>query len=115
MDFEGWHKEATWIVLDRPEYVFTLDEFKKGDKQMLFVHLKVYKHTKEVLTQLLAEWRLFRKCVTCPVYCHGINDDEKFHRFVSLFGWKQLCKAKCPDGKERRIYIHLTADNKNNG
>lgn len=73
---------------------------------MHFVHLDVYEWSASALKRLLRIWPQLRATLPPIVFCHGHTDDEKFHRFVSLFGWQQIHYTPCSDGVTRRIYVH---------
>jgi hypothetical protein len=107
-----WQKVGEWTPIDSPEYLFEVEEYRNGDKQMVFIHLHIWKWTISVLKRIRRDFNLFRQCVPCPIYTCGTADDDKFERFVSLFGWKPLTTIPCTDGKTRRLFIHIN-DNKN--
>lgn len=94
-------------MLDTPEYVFEVQEFKRGTDQMVFIHLHIHKWTLSVLKRICREFAVFRKCVDVPLYAIAEWDDEKWAHFVSLFGFKFLNDVNCTDGKRRRLFIHL--------
>lgn len=73
---------------------------------MMFIHLDVYCFTPDVLKRLQHEWRKMRPTLPPMVFCHGHIDDDKFHRFVTRFGWEHIHYTPCSDGVTRRIYVH---------
>jgi hypothetical protein len=105
---DDWKSIRTDVVLDHPEYKASLEEFRDSSgRQMVFVHLYVFAPwTKALLQRFRSEWTLFRKHVTCPLFACADVDDEKWAKFVSLFGFKPLSEAICTDGKRRRIFWH---------
>src|SRR6187455_3003038 len=115
-----WKHIEEYTVVDCPEYYCGLEEFRRGDDQMMFIHMTVHQWSKAALTKAKREFKLLRQCVTCPIYSCGPmypNDEadvKKWESFVKLFGFKFLTNAMCTDGKQRRVFIHLTDDNKNN-
>jgi hypothetical protein len=110
---EDWKSVANYTVVDRPEYFCDLEEFRRGDDQMMFIHLQVRKWSKETLAIAKREFNLLRQFVTCPLYGAGEVDDEKWSSFVKLFGFKFLQNVICTDGKTRRLFIHIKDDKKN--
>lgn len=109
---DEWKFVREDVALDHPEYKLTFEVFGKGEDQMVFVHLSVFKDwSPKLLRRLLHEWGVIRKHVTCPLYARGAVDDDKFDAFVKLFGWKFLMNAVRNDGQVRRIYLHQGTDN----
>jgi hypothetical protein len=102
----AWQHIATHIPVNRPEYRWELDEYRNdADEQMMFAHLTVFKLTPSLIKQMLATWRLFREHVQCPLFAIGEVDDDKWSRFVSLFGFKFLMEVVCENGQHRRMFI----------
>lgn len=104
---EGWKLVGEWKAIDCPEYLFEVEEYRCGKDQMVFVHLHVWKWSKTVFKRLKKDFALFRECIPGPIFTAGTNDDDKFLRFVSLFGWTPLTVIPCTDGKTRRLFIHI--------
>lgn len=104
---DDWHSVREDIVLDHPEYQLSLEEYRRGEDQMVFIHLYVWKDwSAKLLKRFMHEWKILRKHVTCPLYACADIDDDKWSKFVQLFGFKPLSEAICTDGKTRRIYWH---------
>src|SRR6187455_1070457 len=95
-----WKDCGETTAVERPEYYCGLQEFRRGDDQMVFIHLTVRKWSKKTLKLALHDFALLRQFVTCPLYCAGEVDDKKFANWVRLFGFKFLTQAICTDGKE---------------
>lgn len=104
---DGWTLVSEQKLIDCPEYLFELEEYRCGEKQMVFVHLHVWKWSKGLLKRLQDVFAKFRECVPGPIFTAGTHDDDKFLRFVSLFGWKPFTTIPCTDGKTRRLFIHI--------
>jgi hypothetical protein len=102
-----WVPQGEISVIEKPEYHFVIEEWKKGEHQMLFLHLTVHKWSLSVFKEILRNWKLFRQCVQCPVFAIGGTDDtEKWERFVSTLGFLPLQNVICENGAERRLFIH---------
>jgi hypothetical protein len=41
-----------------------------------------------------------------PLYASPMDDDPKWHRFVTMMGWRPYSTVLCHDGIERPLYIH---------
>lgn len=102
-----WKSAGSWIALETPEYIFEVEEWRRGEDQMVFVHLLVLKWNLTALKRMVHAFSVFRECVTVPVYACGEVDDAKWRAFVALFGFKPLTEVECTDGKRRRLYIHI--------
>jgi hypothetical protein len=104
-----WERANLWRVIDRPEYVFEVEELRDGNgNQMIFIHLAVHQWSKAILKQLIAEFKAFRECTDAPLYCTSPVNDEKWRHFLSFFGWKHLIDA----AEGQALYISIK-DNKN--
>lgn len=86
---------------------FELDEYRNdAGEQMLLAHLRVHRWTKESMLNIKREWKLFRQCVTAPLFANPPQDNPKWVKFVTLMGWRPFSKVLCHDGIERPLYIH---------
>lgn len=110
---DDWKSIDEHTVVDCPEYYCGLEEFRRGQDQMMFIHFTVHQWSKATLKKAKREFDLLRQCVTCPLYGCGEVDDKKWESFVKLFGFQFLTDAICTDGKKRRVFIHIKDDDKN--
>jgi hypothetical protein len=93
-------------VLTYPEYWFELDEYRRGEDQMILAHIRFVKFTPSIFKRVLREWKTFREVVTCPLFAFGEQQDEKWERFVTLLGFKPLHTDVVWEGKSRRLFLH---------
>lgn len=103
-----WRALEEVVLIDKAEYHFAVEEFRCKEDQMVFLHLTVHQWTPAVYKEILRNWKLFRECVTCPLY--AVGDDKHpatWERFVSRLGFKPLMNVVCENGVERRLFIHL--------
>jgi len=109
----NWKHVAFIVAHECSEYTFALDEFRSDEEhQMLFVHLVVKRWTSKTLREMLSVFEAFRACVTCPLYAIGKQDDDKWVKFVTLFGFKPLIdEVICLNGESRRLFFHLKDNN----
>ena len=110
---EGWHEAGRYVVEDCPEFLCELQEFRRGNDQMVFIHLTTENWSLKTLRKMQNDFALLRECVTCPLYACGNDTDEKWAQFISLFGFRPLTEAVCTDGKRRRIFVHFKDKNNN--
>lgn len=89
------------------DYLFEIDEYRRGEEQMLFAHIRLFNFTPSVFKDLKRRWKIFRECVTAPLFASAENADDKWQRFVTSLGFKPLDKAICDDGNSRPIFIHV--------
>lgn len=99
------HPRQTLLSEPGFDVELTVYEMEPGVR-MHFVHLDVYEWSASALRHLLKLWPQLRATLPSIVYCHAQEDDDKFHRFVSRFGWQQVHHTPCSDGLIRRIYAH---------
>jgi hypothetical protein len=92
-------------ILKNPEYWFEIDEYVRGQDQLLLAHLRIAKWTPSVLKRIDRDWRVFRECVTAPLFAHAEIDDRKWERFVSRLGFRFLCNVVGTNGETRRMFI----------
>lgn len=95
-------------VLDYDEYVFDLDEYRDGNHQYLTAHIAFEKFSPSILRRVLREWKVFRHCVTAPLYAYRDGGDfDKWFRFVSLLGFRPTgLFITCNNGERRQLFIH---------
>jgi hypothetical protein len=101
----------THPVIDCPDYTCELDEMRRGDDQMMIVHLKVHKFSPAIAKRLLDEWALLRSCVPCPLFAYGEEDDEKYAHFMRTLGFEPISFIPCTDGRSRRVFVSLRKHN----
>lgn len=103
-----WEHVVSHIVMNCPEYHWLLEEYRDPHgRQMLFAHIRVFKFTPALLKRMRETYATFRKCVIAPLYTLGEVDDDKFEKFVALFGFKYLTDVVCVNGEKRRLFISL--------
>lgn len=78
---------------------------------MTFVHVDVFVTSPSVIKRLLKLWPDVRSKLPPIIFCTGHVDDDKFDRFVTLFGWLPLSDTPCSDGNTRRIYVNYLKRN----
>jgi hypothetical protein len=89
-------------------YIFEIDEYHRGEDQLLIAHLRFFSFSPSALKQALTHWTSFRSVVTSPLVCWGEDESDKWQRFVHMFGFKPLGQSiLCNNGERRELYIHL--------
>lgn len=92
---------------DTEDFLFELDEYRRDEgDQLLLAHIRAKRFNKEVLKQMLRQWRVLRTFVKCPIFASPQDDDDKWAKFVTLMGFKPFKQVLCHDGIERPLYIH---------
>jgi hypothetical protein len=108
---DDWIRIGETVAIENPEYELALEEYRRGADQMVFIHLWVKKDwSLALLKRFKHEFSVLRQHVTCPLYACSEADDDKWSKFVTLFGFKPLSEALCTDGVTRRIYWHQGND-----
>lgn len=102
---KSFERIARHCIIDRPEYVFEIDEFRRGNEQYLQAHVNFDRFSISIMKQALRDWKLFRSCVTAPISAVGEPDDAKWKRFVRLLGFKFSHEQMCVDGKTRPVFL----------
>lgn len=109
-----WELQEEVSVIDKAEYYFALEEYRRGDDRMVFIHLCVHVWTPSVYKEVLRNWKMFRECVTCPLFAvAGVEDVAKWERFVTRLGFKFVSNVICENGAERRLFIHIKEQENN--
>src|SRR5881227_833315 len=94
-----------YIAHETDYCTFALDEYRDAaGAQMLLAHLHVHKWTPAYLKRIKRDWALLRAAVSAPLYASPMTDDAKWHRFVSMMGWRPFSTVLCHDGIERPLY-----------
>lgn len=95
-------------VHEQPKYLFEIDEYRRsGGEQFLLAHIRVIDWSKATLVDMLKKWRVFRECVSAPLFACGEEDNAKWEAFVSLFGFKPHMEIVCNNGEKRRLFINV--------
>lgn len=96
-------------VLLNDDFLCELDEYRRpGGEQFLLGHIRFLRFSPSTLKQLLRAWAAFRKSVTSPIFACPEVDDARWHKFVSLLGFKPLQRVTCTNGENRPLYISTT-------
>jgi len=97
-----------FVVWDGTEYIAEMHYEDLGEGRLMpFFHLDVFYFSPEILKRMLKEWEEHRHTVPTPLFCMGEEDDEKFSRFISKFGFQYLTDCPCTDGKTRRLFVNF--------
>lgn len=107
MSLEGFSFHARHSIHDCPSFHFEIEELRRGDDQMLLIHINVHRWSRSSLTEMRDVWQRFRSCVTAPIFGFGVVDDTKFERFARMFGFTPFSHVLCNDGLSRRLFIHV--------
>lgn len=100
-------------IRDTPDYFFDIEEFKNEEgQQFLLAHLRFNRFSPAVLKRGLHDWRLFRTCVTAPIFAVCDDGDyDKWRRFVSLFDFKPTnIDVPCNNGAVRQLFISTVSN-----
>lgn len=89
------------------DYWFELDEYKRASgEQFLLAHIRVHHWAPSVLKRILTEWRVFRQCVTAPIFACPEVGDAKWVKFVTALGFRPLQEVICNNGEQRPLFIN---------
>lgn len=91
-------------ALDRPEYLFEIDEYRRGADQFLMAHLRFAKFSPSIFKRVLHEWKVFRSCTYAPIFALGEVDDDKWKNFVTHLGFTFDRDVVCLNGERRRMF-----------
>ncbi len=100
-----WKRTGEWVLCDCGDFFLDIDEYRNGEDQMIFCHVRYNVWTKASFKESARVFRTFRAAVDCPLYVIGDEGDRKFARFVAHFGFKPLSSIHCTDGKRRLLYV----------
>jgi hypothetical protein len=97
-------------VISTPDFDSSINEvIPEPGVSMTFGHIDIYYWGPSVLKSLLKLWPEVRSSLPDIVYTMGNEPGPKFHKFVSLLGFRPILEAPCTDGKMRTIYCHIKA------
>jgi hypothetical protein len=92
-------------LITHDEYWFEIDEYRRGQDQFLLAHLRIVTWTPSILKRIMREWKMFRQCVSAPLFAIAEVDDDKWERFVARLGFRFHCNTVCNNGEHRRMFI----------
>jgi hypothetical protein len=96
------------VGLTDDDFLFEIDEYKKATgEQFLLAHIRVDRWSLSVCKRIRAQWRVLRQFVTTPLFAVPKDDDARWHKFVSMLGFKPLHQVTCNNGAQRPIYVSL--------
>lgn len=98
---EYWTLANKWLAVDKPEYNLIVEDWRSDEAQMTFLHCSVHIWAPSVLKMIKADVALLRERVRGPIYATGPITDDKWMRFVKLFGFEHLIDY----GDDRKIFI----------
>jgi hypothetical protein len=89
------------------DFWFELDEYRKATGELLLLaHIRVHRWAPSVCKRIRAQWRVLRQFVTAPIFACPEVDDARWHKFVSMLGFKFQQYIVGNDGTDRPLYIH---------
>jgi hypothetical protein len=104
---DNWEEFGRWSIEECPEFIFSIEEQRRGPDQMLFVHLIVLKWAPSVLKELFRVFAAFREHEDRPLFAYSSDGSKKLTRLVMLFGFKFLTTIVCANGESRPLFINL--------
>lgn len=89
-----------------PEYHSVLHELRDGEKQMLAIHMDVFRFSPSVMKRMIREFAALRSCTDAQIFAIEPNpDDAKWQRYVSRMGFEFSSRVECTDGLSRRVFV----------
>lgn len=101
MATEYWTRVHQWRVVDNQDYNLDVEDWRSDDAQMTFLHCSVTIWAPSVLKRIKTDVALLRETVRGPIYATSNTSDDKWMRFVKLFGFEHLLDY----GDDRKIFI----------
>ena len=79
-----------------------------GDEERFpLVHCTFHRWSPSIMKDFMAAWPGFRSEIKSPVFCCSPNDDEKFVKFVTRFGFRFFSNFIGPDDQEHKMFLHI--------
>lgn len=98
-------------ALDTEDFQFDLDEYRRASgEQFLLAHILVKRWSPSVCKRIREQWRVFRQCVSLPIFATPKVDDASWRKFVGMLGFEYLQDTICNNGAQRPIFIHVIKD-----
>ncbi len=96
------------IIVSTPDFDCSTNLIElDAESPMTLGHIDVYYWSPSVRKDLMKRWAEVRPLLPPIVFTMGQNPGPKFHKFVSLLGFRPLNEVPCTDGKVRTIYAHF--------
>lgn len=95
-------------LIQRPEYHLELEHTPLSDGHVAFtVHFETYTWSPRVLRLMLADWASIRPQIDAPIFAANVDEDEKWVKFISRFGFQYFKQVIGTDGSERGLYVNF--------
>lgn len=81
-----------------------------GGPYQYFIHLNVYKTSPSAIRDMKRLWEPIRQQLPPIIYALPRTDDEKYERFMRMYGWEPGRSIACRDGITRRLFLNIRPD-----
>lgn len=91
-----------------PEYHLELEHSPLPDGNVAFnLHFECYKWSPSVFRQMQRDWDAIRPLIQAPIFAANVDEDEKWVKFITRFGFRYFRQVVGTDGSERGLYLNL--------
>lgn len=91
-----------------PNYDLRIELVDMGTEQGFpLVHCDVFYWSPNVMRELQAVWPAFRSQFKGPVFACNPNEDHKWEKFLTKFGFRYFSNFIGPDDKEHKMFLHI--------
>jgi hypothetical protein len=98
------------IVLSHttPDFEFCVDYVPLGGEDRFYLaHVDVFRWTPRVLREMHAIWPALRQRIDAPLFAWNKDEDAKWEKFITRFGFRYFKNLIGPDGKEHKFFLHI--------
>lgn len=100
--------EAVVLQYTTPDYEFIVNYIPIHDGNRWYnAHIEVFKWSPRVLRDMKEVWPFLRRRIDAPLFAWTENEDAKWEKFISIFGFKYLDTFIGPDGKNHKFFLHI--------
>ena len=88
-------------VITSDDYIVYIEKFNDD----LFIHMDVYKWTKEVKSSFVLDWNKWAKSQNKDLFAMPFIDNVKMIKWSKICGFELFKNYECTDGVVRKLYI----------
>lgn len=105
---EGAQESYLETLIKRPEYHLELEHTPLPDGNVAYnIHFECFSFTPRIMKQMLSDWATIRPQIDAPIFAANVDEDEKWVKFITRFGFRYFKQIIGTDGSERGLYLNL--------
>ena len=105
---EGEQLSYIETLIKRPEYHLELEHTPLSNGHVAFsLHFEVFQWSPSVYRQMKRDWDSIRPLIDAPIFAANVDEDDKWVKFITRFGFRYFKQVVGTDGSQRGLYLNL--------